>query len=359
MQYVDDVMNNPETFLTPVLVFLGVLLVALGVRRFVYGVLDRWARKTPTQLVDALLATTRGPSLLWCVIIGVHVAVGTSQASAQVIGYSQKLLGALITLSVSLVAANLAAKTFRHFSSRIDLPATGLTEVIIKSVIIALGVTLALGIVGIDVTPLVAALGVGGLAVALGLQDTLANLFAGIHVLLAKPVRVGDYVKLASGEEGYVEDIGWRATRIRQLPNNMVVVPNSQMVQTIITNYYMPDREMSVLVRVGVHYESDLEHVENVTCQVAREVLETVPGGVPSFDPFIRYHTFGDSSINFNVILRTNEFAGQYLLTHEFIKKLDARYKKEGIVIPFPIRTLDIPPETLARIGSASQPSDR
>ncbi len=123
---------------------------------------------------------------------------------------------------------------------------------------------------------MVAALGVGGLAVALGLQDTLSNLFAGVFVLLSKPVRVGDYVKLESGQEGYVEDIGWRSTRIRQIPNNMVVVPNSQMVSTIITNYYMPEHEMSVPVQVGVHYDSDLEEVEKVTCEVAQEIMNTV-----------------------------------------------------------------------------------
>ncbi|HEX9726073.1 MAG TPA: mechanosensitive ion channel family protein [Vicinamibacteria bacterium] len=354
MQYVDYILNHPQTLLTPALVFLGVFVVALGFRRFAYRVLERWARTTSTNLLEALLATTRGPSLLWCVIIGAHVAIGTSEADAQIITYAQKILGALIVVSVSLVAANVAAEAFHHYSSKIDLPATGLTQVIIKIVIIALGVTLALGLLGIDVTPLVAALGVGGLAVALGLQDTLANLFAGIHVLLSKPVRVGDYVKLQSGEEGYVVDIGWRSTRIRQLPNNMVVVPNSQMVQTIITNYYMPEPEMSVLVQVGVHYDSDLEHVEKVTCEVAKAVMDSLECGVKTFDPFIRYHTFGDSSISFSVILRTNEFVGQFLLKHEFVKRLHARYNEEGIVIPFPIRTLDIPPDTLARLGSSS-----
>ena len=354
MQYVDFVLNNPNAFVMPGLVFLAVFVVALGFRRFAYRLLERWARKTENTLDEALLATTRGPSLLWCIIIAAHVAIGTSEANAQIINYTQKILGSLIVVSVSLVAANVAAQSFRHFSSRIDLPATGLTQVIIKIVIIALGVTLALGLLGIDVTPLVAALGVGGLAVALGLQDTLSNLFAGIHVLLAKPVRVGDYVKLESGQEGYVVDVGWRSTRIRQLPNNMVVVPNSQIVQTIITNYYMPEQEMSVLVQVGVHYDSDLEFVEKVTCEVAKETMSSLECGVKTFEPFIRYHTFGDSSINFTVIMRTNEFTGQYLLKHEFVKKLDARYKKEGIVIPFPIRTLDIPPDTLAQLGRSS-----
>jgi small-conductance mechanosensitive channel len=345
-------------FLTPALVLIGVFALTWMVRSFIFRLLTRWADRTSTALDDKLIATTRGASLLWCVITAVHVAIGTSQASPQVIGYTSKILGALITISVSLVIANVATQIFRQYAAKIALPATGLTEVILRIVVIGLGVTIALGILGINVTPLVAALGVGGLAVALGLQDTLANVFAGVHVLLSKPVRVGDYVKLDSGDEGYVLDIGWRATRIRQLPNNVVVVPNSRIVQSIITNFYLPEHQMSVPVQVGVSYDSDLGHVERVTREVAKDVMQTVQGGMPDFEPLIRYHTFGDSSINFTVIMRTNEFVGQYLLKHEFIKRLHARYNKESINIPFPIRTLDIPDETLRQVKEAPGSGD-
>ena len=93
-------------------------------------------------------------------------------------------------------------------------------------------------------------------------------------------------------------------------------------------------------MNVGVDYDSDLEHVERVTCDVARDVMRTVPGAVAQFEPFIRYHTFGESSIDFTVILRASEFVDQYLVKHEFVKRLHQRYRQEGITIPFPIRTL-------------------
>ncbi len=102
----------------------------------------------------------------------------------------------------------------------------------------------------------------------------------------------------------------------------------------------MPEKELAVLVQVGVSYDSDLEKVEKITTEIAKEVMKTVPGGVPDFEPFIRYHTFGESSINFTVILRAKEFTDRFLITHEFIKRLKKRYDKEGIVIPFPIRTV-------------------
>jgi small-conductance mechanosensitive channel len=102
----------------------------------------------------------------------------------------------------------------------------------------------------------------------------------------------------------------------------------------------LPDPELAVLVSVGVHYDSDLRKVEQVTSQVAKEVMQTVPGGVPSFNPFIRYHTFNQSSIDLTVILRSQRFVDGYLIKHEFMKRLQQRYREEGIVIPFPIRTV-------------------
>jgi len=194
---------------------------------------------------------------------------------------------------------------------------------------------------GVSITPILASLGVGSLAVALALQPTLENFFSGIQLIVDKPIAVGQFIRLESGEEGYVEKIGWRSTWVRMLPNNVVVIPNKLLVSSSILNYHYPDKEMSVLLQVGVHYDSDLEHVEKVTISTAREILGKIEGGVPEFEPFIRYHTFNDSSIDFTVILRVKEFVDGYRIKHEFIKSLHKKYREEGIVIPYPIRTLD------------------
>jgi small-conductance mechanosensitive channel len=220
----------------------------------------------------------------------------------------------------------------------------GPIEIIIKIVFVGVGSMIILDNLGISITPILTTLGIGSLAVAIALQDTLGNFFAGLYVKADRFIEPGQYVRLESGEEGYVAHIGWRSTRIRMLPNNMVIVPNSKIVQSIITNYYLPEKELAVLVQVGVHYDSDLRKVEQVTCEVAKEVLESVAGGVPSFDPFIRYHTFNQSSIDFSVILRGREFVDNFLIKHEFIKRLHARYKEERITIPFPIRTVYLQP---------------
>lgn len=218
----------------------------------------------------------------------------------------------------------------------------GPLEVLTKIVMVAVGGMLILDNLGISLTPILTTLGIGSLAVAIGLQDTLGNFFAGLYIKADRPIEIGHYVRLQSGGEGYVERIGWRSTRIRMLPDNMVVVPNSKLVQDNITNYYLPDKELAVLVEVGVAYGSDLEKVERVTVEVAREVLKTVPGGVRDFEPLIRYHGLGQSTIDFTAVLRAREFTDGTLLKHEFIKRLHVRYAAAGIVFPFPTRTVYI-----------------
>ncbi|MFN3947612.1 MAG: mechanosensitive ion channel family protein, partial [Aquificaceae bacterium] len=199
-------------------------------------------------------------------------------------------------------------------------------------------VIIAFDKIGIAITPILTALGVGGLAVALALRDTLENLFAGFHILASRQIKVGDYVRLSSGEEGFVEDITWRNTLIRQPSNNIIIVPNSNLSTSIVTNFHMPQPELSVIIPVGVSYDSDLEKVERITLEVAKQVQREVEGAVPDFEPLVRFFQFGDFSINFNVVLRAKDFPSQHLLRSEFIKRLKKRYEEEGIKIPFPTR---------------------
>ncbi|GAA4888555.1 mechanosensitive ion channel family protein [Streptomyces coeruleoprunus] len=211
---------------------------------------------------------------------------------------------------------------------------------ITRVVVLAMGFLIVLETLGVSIAPLLTALGVGGLAVALALQDTLANLFAGVHILASRTIQPGDYIRLSSGEEGYVVDINWRNTVVRQLSNNLVIIPNTKLSGTNMTNFHRPEQQMTLDVQVGVGYDSDLDHVERVTAEVVRSVMAEVAGGVPDHEPLIRFHTFGDSRIGLTVILGVGEFSDQYRIRHEFIKRLHRRYRDEGISIPPPTRTV-------------------
>ncbi|HVL90155.1 MAG TPA: mechanosensitive ion channel family protein, partial [Actinomycetota bacterium] len=244
--------------------------------------------------------------------------------------------------SVTFVLARIVGDGLKLYAIRRSgvLPSSSIFINIARLIVFIVGFLVLLQTFGVSITPMLTALGVGGLAIALALQDTLANLFAGLQLLAAKKVRLGDFIRLDSGDEGEVIDINWRNTSLRQLPNNIVIVPNSRLATAIITNFHMPQTEMAVVFQMGVAYDTDLEHVERVTIEVATETMREVPGAIRTFEPFVRYHTFGDSSINFSVILRCQSYTEQYLLKHEFVKRLHKRYRDEGIEIPFPQRTL-------------------
>ncbi|MFA5411151.1 MAG: mechanosensitive ion channel family protein [Candidatus Omnitrophota bacterium] len=330
-------------FTIPLAILLMTLIIGLLLRKILFSRLSRWVKRTKSNMDDIIIDAIRNPFIIWCLMLGIYFALEASQLPDDLVRIAGKILLVLGIISVTMVAASISAKLIKIYSQKIEsaLPVTSLTQNISRIIIFVVGILIILNSLGISITPILATLGVGGLAVALALQDTFSNFFSGFHIIAAKQVRVGNYVKLESGEEGYVIDINWRTTEIRMLPNNVVLVPNEKLTKAIITNYYLPDKEMAVLVNLGVHYDSDLKKVEKITCDVGKEVMREVTGGVPEFEPFIRYHTFADFSINFTVILRVKEFVDQYLVKHEFIKRLHARFAKEGIVIPYPIRALN------------------
>ncbi|MGB8225432.1 MAG: mechanosensitive ion channel family protein [Sedimentisphaerales bacterium] len=339
----DKLLSYLSTAAIPLAIILAVLITGYIIRKILFSRLAKWHKNSSTKINNIIPPAVKGPFIIWFLMLGIYLALEFSELPPNIVHTAGKILLALGILSVTMVLVNLSTALIRVYSYKFEtvLPITSLTQNITRIVVLGIGILIILNTLGISITPIIATLGVGGLAVALALQDTLGNVFAGFYVVMSRQIRVGDYIKLDSGEEGYVTDITWRTTTIRTLPNNIILIPNEKLTKAIATNYCMPEKEMAVLVNVGVHYDSDLKKVEAVTCEVAKEVMKDVPGGVPEFQPFIRYHTFGDFSINFTVILRAKEFVDQYMIKHEFIKRLHERYTKEGIVIPYPIRAIN------------------
>jgi small-conductance mechanosensitive channel len=164
-----------------------------------------------------------------------------------------------------------------------------------------------------------------------------------VYLRLDNPVRVGDYIKLESGEEGFVIEQGWRSARIRTLPNNVVVVPNAKLASTIVTNYSLPEPQMSLLISVGVSYDSDPEEVERILVEEATKASGQINGMLSDPAPFVRLIPgFGDSSLNFTLICRVATFVDQYLVQHELRKRIFARFRHEEISIPFPQRDVHL-----------------
>ena len=235
-----------------------------------------------------------------------------------------------------------------------EIPATSLIENVVRGVVYMVGVLVILQTLEISVAPVLTALGVGGLAVALALQDTLGNLFAGITIIASRKIRPGQFIQLEGGQEGYVTDITWRNTTIHTLPNHMVIIPNAKLASSIVTNSYLPSPDIGFRVEVGVHYDSDLDLVEKVALETTHAVLDRYPDAKTEVEPVVRFREFADSSINLAVIIRVAEWSEQFLIKHEMIKALHKAFRQAGINIPFPIRTLDIPENVLNRFSPNS-----
>src|SRR3989339_489602 len=221
-----------------------------------------------------------------------------------------------------------------------NIPSTSIFANITKVAVFGLGGLVILQSLGISVTPILTALGVGGLAVALALQDTLSNLFSGIQVLASRQIKPGDYIKLNSGEEGYVSDITWRNTTLKTLPNNYIVLPNSKLATSIVTNFHAPTKEMAVGITITVSYGSDIPKAEKAIVEIGTDVMNTVTGGVPGHKPAARVAELADFGIKLGVGLMVKEFADQFLIKHEFLKRLLVRFKEDGIETPFPTSTV-------------------
>jgi small-conductance mechanosensitive channel len=327
--------------------WVAVLLVA---RRIALAAMRRVASRTRWAWDDALVEGLSTPLLIAILASGLVLLGRILPLQPEFDRAFDVVLAAAIVLALVLFVDRTARALLDRLAP--DSPflqgARGLILAGVRGLIVGLGILVFLDSIGISITPILASLGVGSLAVALALQETLANLFAGVYMVIDKPIEPGHFIRLESGEEGVVTRVGWRSTRILMQPNNTVVVPNSKLAGSVIVNYDQPEPELAVYVELGVHYDSDLARVERVTLEVAREVMRTVAGGVPAAEPGFRYHTFAESGIRLTAVLRARDFPSTYPVRHEFIKRLVDRYRREGIVIPYPIRTLDLPARHLS-----------
>ncbi len=329
--------------LIPSVIAVVASLIFLAVRAITFGLLQRWSAKTNARIDDIIIKALKVPSVFWCVAIGLYIGIAFSGLSERHVIYISKIIHVAVILSVTIASANLAGRVFNNYinQSGLPIPTTGLAYGILKGTILVIGFLIILGVLGISIAPLITALGVGGLAVALALKDTLDNLFAGIHILVEKSVRVGDFIRLETGQEGYVEDITWRTTRIKMLSNNMVVITNSKLSQSIVTNYSLPEKRTFVQIQIGVDYSADPEKVEGILREEAIKAAKEVPLLLADQAPDVSLSPgFGPNSLDFTLTCHVREVIDQGAAQHELRKRVFKRLRQEGIEIPLPQRTV-------------------
>lgn len=265
------------TWTVPVTVFSVATLIALAVRLVV---LRTFSHRLPLESV-------RGPSVLWCVALGLAIAIQNTNTPAGFKFWAQKSIGVFTIVSIGLVTAAIAVRMVSVYGERKSLRIAGLSRTLIRLVIFSIVVLMVLSQFNVQITPILTALGVGGLAVALALQDTLANFFAGIHILVEDPIRVGDFISISKEEEGTVRDIGWRTTRILTGANTIIVIPNQKITSGILTNFSLPEPRVTADIVIMAAHEASPDMIAEVAMNAAQATRGVLDEPAPSvwFDP--------------------------------------------------------------------------
>jgi small-conductance mechanosensitive channel len=348
------VMSDPMLVITPLIVFVIALAAGLLVRRILLRALRAWNNRTKSRSGRVMIDALRGPLVIWAFILAVHLAIQLSSLPARYTTWSAHTLVVLWIFSLTLMCMRITRDLIRYYGDQIPgaLPVSTLTQTLAQLAVVILGALVVLNQLGFSVTPILTALGVGGLAVALALQDTLSNLFAGFYVAVARQVRLGDYIKMDGGQEGYVTDIGWRSTTIRSLGNNLAIVPNAKLAQAIVVNYHLPEKRMSASLQVGVSYDADPRQVQRVLLEIAQVAAREISGMLAEPAPSVSFDPgFGDSSLGFTLNYQVSEFAQQFSVRNELRLRILERFRQEHIEMPYPTRTVYLQQPTAPNDG--------
>ncbi|MCX8206036.1 MAG: mechanosensitive ion channel family protein [Candidatus Micrarchaeota archaeon] len=328
----------------------GLIVLASIMLAVIYRViLNRYvavlASKTKTTIDDIIVNKMDAPGYVIIILIGLYLALKSLASLAPYAGYIDAAMFILVAITITKFFADIMAFIIGHWLKVRD-KGDKAPELVMKfgSVFVyIIGAIIILSHFNIEISPLIATLGIGSLAVGLALQGTLSNFFAGLHLIYDKPIKVGDYIEIDPQTAGTVEDIGWRSTRIRTLTNVRVIIPNAKLAESVIINDSLPDKQLYFPVSCGVSYGSDLDKVEKTAIEIGKKIQKTVPGAVPEHVPFVRFYNFGESNIEFNTFLLAKTPTDKFIMRHEFIKALKKEFERKGIEISYPVRKIYYP----------------
>lgn len=347
-EYVDVIPGGELTL--SVIAFAILAAIFYTVVMAVFQTIKMMTRKTKTTLDDHLIKNLRRPMKWVSVILAAYLSLQLFYPEFSLGGHDLDNIFTILFIIVGTYTVNGLFSAFMGWYAEEMAPKTDskfddeifpLFKKIGSALIYVIGLTIVLSTMGIEVSALIAALGVGGLAVALALQDTLSNFFAGVHLLADRPVRPGDYIKIDGTDViGTIEEIGWRSTRIRTWDNNIVYVPNSKMSASILINYFNPAEEMGYAMTFGVSYDDDPEEVIEGLWEALRKT-EKITGKIVDVDTStVRADSFGDSAVNYKVIVKIPVYEDRFGVQGEMVKQIFYVFKKKGISIPYPTTTV-------------------
>ena len=301
-------------------------LVLLIVRWWILRSLDR-AGSGPDSFPQVVRQYLKTPSLLWVLSGSLELGLSVFDLDPR---WQRLIENAIVAFVIFSMALMLNAMVQRGIS-RLPFAMAGLSRTLTRLFVFGVGLLILLRIWGVSITPVLTALGVGGLAVALALQDTLSNIFAGVHLLVEAPITVGNYVRVGADEEGTVTDIGWRTTRILTGSNSTIIVPNKTITSGIILNYDLPDPRVGTFIAILVAHHADLALVEKICLEVAA----TIPGVLPDAPPLLLPDPgITPTHLQFKFAFQVERQLGSGLVKAQLVKAILARFQAENIPLP-------------------------
>jgi small-conductance mechanosensitive channel len=331
-------------YLDPTLTVLAAAAIAVLARVTVLRWLQRLSATNAVPYDDIVVDSLKRRAIAWTVLGTVFVQLEALPWRPRSITVAQNIVAAVLIMSVTLALVRLVSKLASVHATSADAGVGGTTLVryISTALLIIVGLVSVLALFGISVVPMFTALGVGGLAVALAFQDTLANVFSGVNLTLARQIRVGDYIELGEhGElEGFIADIGWRATTLRTLSGTQIFIPNKKLAESVMVNYSRSDAGMSVTLEFRVGHDEDPERVEAVVLDEMLRATADIPGIRAEEPPVVRFKAFAESALEFKAFVAIRNFQERFLITHTLMKRLHRRLKREQITVPVPHRAV-------------------
>ncbi|MBI3260239.1 MAG: mechanosensitive ion channel family protein [Ignavibacteriae bacterium] len=335
-------MNEPFSLfhgmIIPVSIILGSIIVGLLLR----GLVGWWVKRIINRLGWSRAAQfsiiIKHPFLYWSILLGIAIAIRYIAVIPWAIPYIVPCLWGGFILLLSQTIARIATQVIaiRSDNTR-HAPSSTLILKITQFSIYIIAIVLILNSFGVNIAAIIAALGIGGLALALALQDTLSNIFAGIYITLAGQISVGNFIKISDAKfveqaEGFVIDISWRTTVLRRLDGNMVVLPNNVLSQATVVNYILPDVLCRVSMKVSVDTSADIALVQKILQEVVSQ-QENVSS--------IQIHLFEihEIAIDFMVFFVVDNPDAQFSIRSEIVKAVMHKFNEEYIMLKSIVNT--------------------
>lgn len=332
-----------STFLIPIAIVGLAVLVGFILENRLQKIINN-LRSEPENVLSKysfILKSFRGVIITWLGVGAIALILPTINIPGALNVLIEKILIVIALITATILVSRLAVNLIQLYSienENTSVSLTSLFEYLTKVVIFTIGFLIIIQSIGIQITALITAFGIGSLSIGLAFQNTLSNLISGVNIIVSRKIRPGDYIKLKDGEEGYVQDVELKYTLIKDIYNNIIVIPNAKIIDASFKNFTLDSSSLLITVNIGVSYENNLEQVETVTLNIAKYILENTEGGDKEFEPFLRYENFDYFAINLTVYLKINEYFDRFLVTHEFLKEIHSQYEIENIKMAYPLK---------------------